>query len=264
VLFLSLLVSSCGAPLTLKDELLPDGGKRCPQGSVDPSYLESLTSDLHAASGVKVSYATTACSRTSVRCQPVNPDQGRTIELLLGVIAGEFARYPDGFLASNGPDQVWLVNDLRSETLGREASGIAFYAGRVVYLAVPGDCGESAFRRTIQHELFHIFDPRIVRDQKWEDAWAANNPPGFRYSGHSAYDGSSGRVDQPRGFASWYARTTSFEDRAESFAHGLVDPYAGTTKKRSVLDRYLAAKQETMESWLKLTWPELTDLLADF
>lgn len=261
---LYMLVVSCGAPLTSKEDLVQSKAVRCPTGAVEPGRLEALAQEITTASGVMTAAATTSCARSSVSCQPVTATQGETVEYLFTIIAEELARYPAAFLAEHGPKRIWLVNHLKSETIGREASGIAVYSSRVIYLAIPTDCSDANFRRTVQHELFHTFEPRIVKGVLQENAWNAHNPPGFSYTGHSSHVSRDSKEGPPVGFPSWYAQTTAFEDRAESFAYSLVAPWSDAMPSRVTSDRFLAGKLSTLRGWLGMEWPELSGFLENF
>lgn len=99
-------------------------------------------------------------------------------------------------------------------------------------------------KKTIYHELFHIFDPK--RENK---KWRKLNRRGFVYTGSQYYDANLSRRKKKRkkqnlssrkynsDFVSKYAMSFEWEDRADTFAYMLVEKekFLLRTKRSPVL-----------------------------
>lgn len=86
-------------------------------------------------------------------------------------------------------------------------------------------------KRTLYHEMFHIFDETKVKNKKW----CKLNPDKFVYTGNEYYeadlsrreermvDKESWRRKMQKHFVSEYAMSFEYEDRAETFAAMIVE-----------------------------------------
>jgi hypothetical protein len=107
-------------------------------------------------------------------------------------------------------------------------------------------------RKVIHHEFFHIIDLRDDGKLYEDERWAKLNPPGFKYGrgGAQLQDDptvtTTGR-DEP-GFLNRYAASGVEEDKAEVFAHMIVEPKL--MAERAKQDRYMRAKVERMRELL--------------
>jgi len=104
----------------------------------------------------------------------------------------------------------------------------------------------------IHHEFFHIVD--LLDDgQLYEDErWAKLNPPGFKYGPGGINLQNDPTVTEPGkdtpGFLNRYAASGVEEDKAEVFAHLMVE--AKEMKDRAAKDKYLRAKIDRMKELL--------------
>jgi hypothetical protein len=110
-------------------------------------------------------------------------------------------------------------------------------------------------RRVIHHEFFHIIDLRDDGRLYEDERWGRLNPPGFKYGsgGAKLQDDPTATItgrDEP-GFMNRYAASGVEEDKAELFAHMMVEPK--TVAARIEKDKYVRMKVERM-----------TELLAAF
>ena len=127
---------------------------------------------------------------------------------------------PPDLIRKSGLKYVTFLRNLKLN--GQPAGGAA--GGNTIYL--PPDFEE----KTVFHEFFHIFDPQRKNDQ-----WNKINPPGFRYTGNQFYAEKFSKKEKRQirknvrkddvkdAFVSSYAMSAEGEDRAETFAHMIVE-----------------------------------------
>jgi hypothetical protein len=122
-------------------------------------------------------------------------------------------------------------------------------------VVVRGRGDDRYVRKVIHHEFFHIIDLRDDGKLYEDDRWAKLNPPDFKYGpgGAKLQDDPSVTTtgqDAP-GFLNRYAAAGVEEDKAEVFAHLIVEPKMMADRAKK--DKYMRAKVERMK-----------ELLADF
>lgn len=258
------MVVACGGVTgSDKDEVGMNDTADCPAGEVPESRLNDLARAASQSSGIAIGVADRTCVRPGVDCEPLEPEQGKLAEAFLQSLDDELGRYPQGFLASYGPLRIWLVNDLKSESVNWEAGGLAFPSQRVVYINVTAHCTDPVRAHTIHHELYHVIDANLFVNGAWRQAWYDLNPAGFSYK--DDYNLVSGYETHPSdGFVSSYAQTNENEDRAENFAYGVVPTHSAYLRRWIEDDDVLAKKTAALKYWLGDRWPELDGLLSAF
>ena len=127
---------------------------------------------------------------------------------------------PESFVKRTGLKYVTFLENPTFKNV--PITGLA--AGDTIILALP------VSEKTVYHELFHIFDP-LKPIKKWQNF----NDRRFVYTGSAYYEAnlskikrkrkdsnlSSGKFDQD--FVTHYAMSNEEEDRAETFAHMIVE-----------------------------------------
>ncbi len=114
---------------------------------------------------------------------------------------------------------------------------------------------DNLHRATVHHEIFHAIDYSNRNWGGYDDyEWEKLNPPSFEYGSvkwWKSYD-----YESP-GFVNGYATSAVQEDKAECFAHMMVD-YAGTEERAST-DQFLDNKMKRLKLLLKNFNPQFND-----
>jgi len=173
------------------------------------------------------------------------------VERYLPLLLFEFGAYPPELVKRTKLKRIVLCK--RLSFAGQFRNAIPDYQHDTLYLeVVRGMASPGYMRRVIHHEFFHIIDWKddglVYRD----DAWGKLNPKGFRYGtgGKNAQGDATMSLltDEFPGFLTKYATTGVEEDKAELYAHMLVDPKL--VRQRVAADEILAAKCERMQQLL--------------
>ncbi|HRK20830.1 MAG TPA: hypothetical protein PLX06_03435 [Fimbriimonadaceae bacterium] len=133
----------------------------------------------------------------------------------------------------------------------------AFDLDTMFYDAELGNYRPDYQRVVIHHELFHMIDQRMGVMRR-DPEWAALNGPEFKYGdgGHNVRNLGAGELtDKLPGLLTPYAGSAVEEDKAELFAHLLVNPAFVT--ERAKLDPVLAKKIELLKRRLATFDPGL-------
>jgi hypothetical protein len=132
----------------------------------------------------------------------------------------------------------------------------------VLYLDVArGRFDDLYVRKVIHHEFFHIIDLRDDGKLYEDERWGKLNPPNFKYGPGGAKLQDDPTVtttgqDEP-GFLNRYAAAGVEEDKAEVFAHLMVEPKV--MAERAKKDKYMRAKVERMRELLAEFTPKADD-----
>jgi hypothetical protein len=176
------------------------------------------------------------------------------VESYLSIFAFEWSLYPADLVQRTGLKRVVFCKELSFERQLR--TGVPDFENNVLYLDVKrGRHDEIYVRKVIHHEFFHIIDLRDDGKLYEDERWCRLNPPGFKYGSggaklqHDPTVTTTGN-DAP-GFFNRYATAGVEEDKAEVFAHLMVEPKK--VAERAKADKYMRAKVERM-----------TELLAEF
>lgn len=170
----------------------------------------------------------------------------------------EWRRYPPAVLRLSGLREVRFCRELAFA--GQRRAAVPDFERDVLYLDVErGRHSPTYLRKVIHHELFHVLDWKDDGRLYEDPLWAALNPPGFRYGngGVNAQNDAGGSVlrhDLP-GFLTTYSLAGVEEDKAEVFAHLMLDPEV--VEERSRRDPVLRAKAQRIRLLLWRAAPEL-------
>lgn len=186
------------------------------------------------------------------------------LESYIPIFISEFSLYPADLVKRSGLKKVVFCQKLSYEKQFRTA--IPDFEGNVLYLDVArGRHDETYVRKVIHHEFFHIIDLRDDGKLYEDERWSNLNPASFKYGQGGAKmqnDPSattSGR-DEP-GFVNRYATAGVEEDKAEVFAHMIVDPRA--IAERVKKDKFMQAKVERMRELLAEFSPRMDQTFWD-
>jgi hypothetical protein len=172
----------------------------------------------------------------------------------LAIFAFEWNLYPPDLVKRTGLKKIVFCQKLAYEKQLR--TGIPDFENNVLYLDVTrGRHDDLYVRKVIHHEFFHIIDLRDDGKLYEDERWSSINPARFKYGPGGAKLQNDPTVtttgkDEP-GFLNRYATAGVEEDKAEVFAHMIVEPKR--IAERATRDRYMQAKVERM-----------TELLAAF
>jgi hypothetical protein len=176
------------------------------------------------------------------------------------IFASEWSLYPPELVKRTGLKKVVFCQDLSYEKQKRTA--VPDFQHDVLYLDVArGRSDELYVRKVIHHEFFHIIDLRDDGKLYEDERWVKLNPPNFRYGpgGAKLQDDptvtTTGR-DEP-GFLNRYAAAGVEEDKAELFAHMIVEPKL--VAARAEKDKYIRAKVERMKELLAEFTPKMDE-----
>jgi hypothetical protein len=176
------------------------------------------------------------------------------------IFAAEWSLYPPELVKKTRLKKVVFCKDLAYEKQKRTA--VPDFEHDVLYLDVArGRSDEQYVRKVIHHEFFHIIDLRDDGKLYEDERWAKLNPPEFKYGQGGAKLQNDPTVtttggDEP-GFLNRYAAAGVEEDKAEVFAHLIVEPklMAGRIAK----DKYMRAKVERMKELLAEFTPKMDE-----
>ena len=176
------------------------------------------------------------------------------LDSYLSIFAFEWSLYPPDLVRRTGLKKVVFCQKLSFEKQFR--TGIPDFENNVLYFDVTrGRQSDLYVRKVIHHEFFHVIDLRDDGKLYVDERWSNLNPPNFKYGPGGAKLQNDPTVtttgqDEP-GFLNRYATAGVEEDKAEVFAHMMVEP--NLVAERSRKDKYVYAKLERM-----------TELLAEF
>lgn len=135
----------------------------------------------------------------------------------------------------------------------------AFEGDTMYYDPALGSYNAHYQRLVIHHEFFHLIDRRMGRLNR-DREWSGLNPPSFHYGNGGDQMRTSGvgqLTDKIPGFLTPYATSAVEEDKAELFAHSVVDgPYVSEHAKS---DPLLATKLTTLKGRLSGFEPSMGD-----
>jgi hypothetical protein len=173
------------------------------------------------------------------------------IDSYLPIFLFEWSLYPPDLVKRTGLKKVVLCQKLSFEKQLRTA--IPDFENNVLYLDVArGRHDDRYVRKVIHHEFFHIIDLRDDGKLYEDERWSNLNPPRFKYGQGGAKLQSDPTAtttgkDEP-GFLNRYAAAGVEEDKAEIFAHMIVEPKM--IAERAQKDKYIQVKVERMKELL--------------
>ena len=174
------------------------------------------------------------------------------------LFAREFSLYPVTFVRKSKLSRVVLCTNL--SVRGGGAAALADYPRGTIYIDVSLARPDSARYACIavHHELFHQVDFADDGDLSDDPGWLSLNPTDFIYCQLFANDlapRSSEFSEASPGFVTRYCLTALAEDKAEVFAHSIVD--GDYMDARAKADSLLNTKMVTMKRRIAAFCPEM-------
>ena len=178
------------------------------------------------------------------------PDKAE-VKAYTPIFLKEFDIYPVDLIRKSKLQRIVLCSGLNYS--GQLRAAVPDLYRDVLYLDVArGNWSKLYVRKVLHHEFFHIIDWRDDGKLYQDKKWARLNPNGFRYRA----GGAAAQTDPKEslttgklpGFLSKYSTAGVEEDKAEVFAHMMVD-YASVWK-RAEEDAVLEKKVRRMKSLL--------------
>ncbi len=174
------------------------------------------------------------------------------------IFAFEWSLYPPELVKKTGLRSVVFCKDL--SFVGQKRTAIPDFEHETLYLDVSrGRYDELYVRKVIHHEFFHLVDLKDDGHLYEDERWVKLNPPGFKYGPGGAKLQDDPTVtttgkDDP-GFMNRYAAAGVEEDKAELFAHMMVEPKV--VAARAEKDKYIRMKAERMQELLSAFSPRV-------
>lgn len=172
----------------------------------------------------------------------------------------EFSLYPASLVQRSKLKRIVLCRAL--SFAGQRRSAIPDYQHDTLYLDVARGTHSPAYlRKVIHHEFFHLIDYQDDGLVYQDERWSALNPANFKYGrgGASAQEMRETSVLTTRypGFLNHYSTTAVEEDKAEVFAHLIVD--AAYLEERIKTDVVLRAKVQRMKELMAQFCPDMNE-----
>ncbi|WP_439626356.1 hypothetical protein [Gemmata sp.] len=167
------------------------------------------------------------------------------------IFAFEWSLYPPELVKKAGVKSVVFCKNL--SFAGQNRTAIPDFEHDTLYLDVTrGRHDDLYVRKVIHHEFFHFVDLKDDGRLYEDERWTRLNPPGFKYGPGGAKVQNDPTVtttgkDDP-GFMNRYAASGVEEDKAEVFAHMMVEPTAVAARVEK--DKYSRLKVERMREVL--------------
>lgn len=186
----------------------------------------------------------------------------RVLHPFLAIFVDEFSLYPPDLTKRARLMRVVICIELKFA--GQLRTAVPDWEYDTLYLdAARGANNKNYVRTVLHHEFFHMVDVRDDGSLYKDERWARLNPKDFRYGtgGRNAQDLATTSVltDKFPGFLNHYSTTGVEEDKAEIFAHMMVQPER--IAEQSGKDPVLKAKCQRMRELLKAFCPNVN---ADF
>ncbi len=178
------------------------------------------------------------------------------VESYAALFAFEWSFYPPELVRKTRLKSVVFCKDLTFA--GQRRTAVPDFEHNVLYLdVVRGRNNDRYKRKVIHHEFFHVIDLRDDDHLYEDERWAKLNPSGFKYGPGGINLQNDPTVTDPKkdtpGFLNRYATSGVEEDKAEVFAHLMVEPKE--MADRAAKDKYLRAKIERMKELLSSFTP---------
>lgn len=181
------------------------------------------------------------------------------VEKYAEVFAFEWSLYPPELVKRTRLKRVVFCKDLSFAKQLRTA--VPDFKNDTLYLDVIRGRGDTTYvRKVIHHEFFHIIDIRDDGMLYQDERWAKLNPESFKYGSGGANLQDDPTVTVPKdepGFLNRYAAAGVEEDKAEVFAHLIVEPKKMAA--RAGKDKYMRAKVERMKELLAAFTPKMDE-----
>ncbi|MBX3114372.1 MAG: hypothetical protein KF836_07375 [Fimbriimonadaceae bacterium] len=190
-------------------------------GQTPPSSLSELGTQYGFEVEVPTSTVSWQGQGYTVKGEPTSQD---ALEKYTQLFANEWKLYPVSFVKKA---KVFKITFCVSLSLNNQfrAAVPSYDADRMFYDTAAGAYNSNYQRNVVHHEYFHMVDQREKRLYT-DPEWASLNPPDFKYGSGGAQMRTSGAgslTDKIPGFLTLYGTSGVEEDKAELFAHMIVD-----------------------------------------
>ncbi|HEY9867831.1 MAG TPA: putative zinc-binding metallopeptidase [Candidatus Obscuribacterales bacterium] len=175
------------------------------------------------------------------------PSQAQ-VRICAGLLSRELEVYPVEIIRKSKLERIVICSNLKA--YHREVAGLAemgLFVIDTIYINADSVSRDYEYaRRTFHHELFHAIDYHDDLLKYVDPGWHQLNSAGYKASDdhHVLYNAPSDAV----GFLSTHSMTAVYEDKAEIYAHLMVN-YA-ELEARAREDEVLARKVERMKELL--------------
>lgn len=222
-----------------------------------PSLIEEITLRLKESYGLEFIYHDIDVARfqdTGMVFEEAGPSDYKRLYRYVRLFDEEIRKYPADFFRSENLKEVYFVKKLFHRE--NNAEGLYDYRKKVIFFDFARQGGGAlASRHNIHHEIFHALDTNTFKwkEQDWEDL----NEPGFEYvkTGKVLLDGEKNESNyfapKRKGFVTYYAMTSAYEDKAEVFACLFIQSQNRLMHQWALNDPILANKIETIKRFLK-------------
>jgi len=165
----------------------------------------------------------------------------------------EIQKYPPGFFKKEALKEIYFVKKLFHKE--DDAEGLYDYRKKVIFFDFANQRGGGVMtRHNIHHEIFHVLDTNTFywKDIDWEDL----NEPDFKYikTGKVLIDGQKNAENyfapQRKGFVTYYAMKSAYEDKAEVYACLFVKSQFRLMHEWASKDPILAKKIQYVKRFL--------------
>lgn len=218
--------------------------------SVAIAQIPTTYAEVAQQSGLELQIADSAYTWQArsyrVEAQPAPAEALRKYEPLF---VKEWQRYPASLFKKARVRKLFIGAKLSMNGQFRAAVP-AFENETMFYDAELGSHRPDYQRVVIHHELFHMIDQRMGTMRR-DPEWAELNPKDFRYGdgGHLMRTNGAGELtDKLPGLLTPYGASAVEEDKAELFAHLLVNP--DFVQRQAEKDPVLAKKIELLKKRL--------------
>ncbi|MCA9404159.1 MAG: hypothetical protein KC897_10280 [Candidatus Omnitrophica bacterium] len=194
--------------------------------------------------------------RTQISFSEASPkDYGRVYRYLL-LLQEELNKYPPNFLRPAQLESIYLVKSLFKED--KNAQGLYDYRHKIIFFDFARQYGgEMAQRHNIHHEFFHVIDTNSFY---WQEkvGWEELNAPDFKYvrKGKVHVDPERNQANYfaptRKGFVTYYAMMSPYEDKAEVFACLFVRSQSRLIHRWAAKDDILHKKITYLKQFLKI------------
>jgi len=187
------------------------------------------------------------------------PDR-KNLERYTPLFVREFTLLPPALITKTKLKKVVLCEELAFA--GQRRNAVPDWEHDVLYLEVSrGSYAPRYLATVIHHEFFHMVDYRDDGQVYKDDVWVALNAKGFKYgNGGKNWQkdkSTTAFTDKYPGFLTHYGTTGVEEDKAELFAHLIVNP--AHVNERCKDDTVLRAKVARMKKLLVDFCPEVNE-----
>jgi len=183
----------------------------------------------------------------------IDPPSKEDLAAYTKLFSSEWNRYPIEVTKKAGLKAIVIGSNIRMNTQIR-ASVPAFDTGIMYYDTTLGKKHPEFQRSVVHHEFYHLLDER--QGKIWVDKpWSELNPPDFHYGkgGAAMREAGVGKLtDKLPGFITLYSTSAIEEDKAEIFAHLLVDPVFldDRVKADPVVSSKVAFLKQRLKDWV--------------